>query len=119
MSEDQLYELARKRIDRKNRRWILWGLNMVAWLIFMGVFIALKGAISIGIGISILVVWAGLLIFHGVILGVTQGRDEEIEKEVARLRNEIYDEKPKHLELGEDGELLETIDEPEQHIKRS
>jgi hypothetical protein len=111
MSDDPLYDLARKRIDQRNRRWMLWGANLLAWLIYMGAFIALPGALPVGFGLMILVVWAGILILHGVILGVMQGRDEEIEREVERLRRAVYDEKPKRLELSEDGELIDP-DEP-------
>lgn len=110
MNEDELYKLAQNRIDRRNRRWILWGVNIAAFLIYFGAFVALGGVIPLGIGLFIAIVWGGLLVLHGVILGVSQTRDEDIEKETIRLREATY-EKPKRLELNEDGELVDGMNE--------
>ncbi|MFN8565252.1 MAG: hypothetical protein U0703_27330 [Anaerolineae bacterium] len=43
---------------------------------------------------------------HGMVVGAMQNRSGEIEREVARLREAVY-EKPKRLELDEDGELID------------
>ena len=40
MSEDQLYEIARKRIDRKNRRWLLLGDGFFPFMLYIGAFTA-------------------------------------------------------------------------------
>jgi len=107
MSDDQLYELARKRIDRRNRRWLLWGANLVAWLIFIALISITNSPIPEDLGKFIAIAWGGLFMLHGITLGVTQNRDQQVEKEVERLRLAVYDEKPKRLELGEDGELID------------
>ncbi|MFN8449628.1 MAG: hypothetical protein U0521_13845 [Anaerolineae bacterium] len=41
-----------------------------------------------------------------MVVGAMQNRSGEIEREVARLREAVY-EKPKRLELDEDGELID------------
>ncbi len=108
MSEEQLYELARNRIDRKNRRWILWGVNFLTFLIYVGAFVAFSG-IPRNQGVFVALAWFGVLVLHAVIISMTQNRDEAIEGEVAKLRALVY-EKPKRLELGEDGELVDMND---------
>jgi hypothetical protein len=53
--------------------------------------------------------WGGIFTFHTIIAAMAQSRDGDIEGEVAKLREaagDIY-EKPKRLEVGEDGELVE------------
>ncbi len=120
MSEEQLYELARKRIDRKNQRWILWGADFLAFLIYVGAFVTFKpgnpGVHNLGVFIAL--AWIGVLCLHGVIISMTQNRDQQVESEVARLREAVY-EKPKRLELDEDGELVDSPDDESADIKRT
>ncbi len=116
MSEDQLYELARKRIDRRNRRGILLGVDFFAFLIYVGAFVSLYNVIPHGLGVFIALAWFGVLAFHVIFLSVTQNRDEAIEQEVAKLREQVW-EKPKRLDLDDnDGEL---IDFPETSSEKS
>ena len=105
MSEDQLYEIARKRIDRRNRRWLLLGVNFFFFLMYVGAFTAYQG-IPRNVGAFFALAWMGVLVLHVFYLNVTQNRDEAIDGEVAKLREAIY-EKPKRLGLTDDGELTD------------
>ena len=111
MSEDQLYELARKRIDKRNRRWLLLGVNFFFFLMYVGAFTAYQG-IPRNVGAFFALVWLGFLVLHVFYLNITQNRDEAINIEVAKLRDTIY-EKSKRIELTDDGELtdIDSIDD--------
>ena len=41
------------------------------------------------------------------ITNMAQNRDEAVESEVAKLREAVYGEKPKRLELSDDGEIID------------
>ena len=118
MSEDQLYELARRRIDRKNRRWIFWGVDFLMFLIFVGAFVSFSG-IPRNVGAFMALAWFGVLVLHAVTISMTQNREEDIASEVAKLRQAVEYEKPKRLELTDDGELSESIEVPRQKIDRT
>lgn len=111
MSEDALYELAQKRVDRRNRRWLLWCLNFFGWLSWVAIAAAFSDAMPNGLGPMVVIIWMGVLIFHGIYLGLAQNRDQEVEREFARLQRALYEDKPKRrnsrLTLREDGELAE------------
>ena len=106
MKNDEFYELARQRIDRRNRRLFFLGADVLAFFIYLAAFVALYNTIPRGVGVFIAIVWMGILAFHGMVIGAMQNRSGEIEREVARLREAVY-EKPKRLELDEDGELID------------
>jgi len=120
MYEDQLYELARKRIDRRNRRWILLGVNFFAFMVYIGIIVMLysSNVIPRSLGAFGALVWLGVLAMHVFILSATQNRDEAIESEVAKLRDLVY-EKPKRLELTDDGELANTDDDTDDNMDDS
>lgn len=128
MYEDRLYELARKRIDRKNRRWFLWGVNFLLFLTFIGAFVTFRD-IPRNVGTFITLVWFGVLALHGISIGVTQNREQEIAREVAKLREAVEYEKPKRDskrieltddgEVTDDGELSENVELPYQRVSRS
>jgi hypothetical protein len=111
MSDDQLYEIARRRVQQRNRRWSLWALNL-------GVLIlTLAGMILMGseVTVAIFLAWTAIFVVHTIILGFAESSASSIENEVAKLRKaasiDSY-EKPKHrLELTDDGELTEMIEE--------
>lgn len=109
MSEEQLYKLARQRVNRNTRRVLLLGLNILGFLLFVGAFAGFA-IVPRSAGVFISVAWMGLIVLHVLLLGVLEYRKEAIESEVAKLREMIYEEKPKRLELGEDGELIDEID---------
>jgi hypothetical protein len=119
MSEDQFYELARQRIDRKNRRWILWGVDFLVFLIFIGAMVSFRD-IPHNVGTFIVMAWFGVLVLHGVIISMTQNREADIASEVAKLRQaaDVY-EKPKRLELSDDGELSESIEVPNPRLRHN
>lgn len=109
MSEDQLYAMAQRRIDRRNRRWLLLGVNflgLMSWFAFVAAF---GDRMPNGFGEMIIIIWTGVLILHGIVAGLAQTRDREIEREVSRLRSMLYEEKPKRLALSEDGELVDDV----------
>lgn len=116
MSDDELYELARNRINRRTRRFLLLGVNFFAFLLFVAAYAGL-GIVPSNVGKFITLVWMGVFILHVILLGVTQYRKEAIESEVAKLRELMYDEKPKRddvtsrLRINDDGELID-FDEP-------
>jgi hypothetical protein len=125
MSDDPIYELARKRVNQRIHPWILLGVNFFAFMVYVGIIVVLYNVIPHNLGAFGALIWLGVLVLHAVLLVITQNRDEAIEQEVARLRDLVY-EKPKRLDLGDDGELLEMIDDEtegddvqEQKIKRS
>ncbi len=103
--DDELYTLARNRIDKRNRQIYLLGANVLGMFVYLGAFAALGDAIPKGVGVFIAIVWIGLVGFHAMMLSAMQNRKGEIDREVERLRQAIYDEKPKRLALDEDGEL--------------
>ncbi|HLU08699.1 MAG TPA: hypothetical protein VK003_03475 [Oceanobacillus sp.] len=111
MYEQELYELARQRIDARNRRWKLWSFNLAGYLIAIGVFIALALAKQAAIGMLLFMTWTGVFVLHCILLGMAESRAKDIEKEVTKLREAATYEKPKRLELGDDGELVEIEEE--------
>ena len=117
MSDNELYEIARQRVDRRNRRWQLWAANILLWLVYVGVFAGFKEAIPRDIGVTIAIVWMGLVVFHGIINGMAQERSQAIDGEVERLRELIYEEKPKRLELNEDGELVDIVEDKPKRLR--
>jgi hypothetical protein len=104
MSEDQLYELARKRIDKRNRRWLLLGVNFFFFLMYLGAFTAYQG-IPRNVGSFFALAWMGFLVLHIFVTNLAINRDDAIDGEVAKLRDAIY-EKPKRFRLT-DGELTD------------
>lgn len=113
MSDDQLYALAQKRVDRRNRRWLLWGVNflgLMGWIAFAAAFNDRISMLDV-LGPMVALIWTGVVVLHGIYLGMAQTRDYAVEREVARLRRDLHDEKPKRqnsrLRLSEDGELID------------
>ncbi|MEP7292799.1 MAG: hypothetical protein ABI835_13535, partial [Chloroflexota bacterium] len=100
-----------KRVDKRNRRWLLWGVDFLGFMSWIAFIVAFGDRMPDGLGEMIAIIWMGVLVLHGVVVSMTQNRDQEIEGEVARLRREIYDEKPKRslerLQLNDDGELID------------
>jgi hypothetical protein len=106
MSEQELYQIARQRIDKRNRRWIFWGVDLAGLTVALGALILSGETGSATIPAAIFLAWGGIFTLHTIVAWMAQSRDEDIEGEVAKLRDAVY-EKPKRLEVGEDGELVE------------
>lgn len=111
MNNDGLYELASQRIDRRNRRWTLWSVNLGGLILSLALLILVGNTVTA----AIFMAWAGVFTLHTILATMAHSRDQDIEREVARLREAVY-EKPKRLELDEDGEL---VDLPESSAERS
>jgi hypothetical protein len=116
MSEDELYEIARQRVDQRNRRWTLWAFNLGGLILSLALLILVKGTLVTAIFMG----WIGVFVVHTIVAALAESRDGEIESQVAKLREaaSVY-EKPKRLELGEDGELVENSENAEAYAQRS
>ncbi len=111
--DDELYALARQRVNKRNRLLYLLGADVLAMFIYLAAFAAFRDRIPHDVGTFIAVVWVGVVGVHAMMTGVLQNRGSQIDAEVERLRQAIYDEKPKRasrLELSDDGELVEFDD---------
>jgi hypothetical protein len=109
MSEQELYEIARARIDRRNRRWTLWAIDLAGLVLSLAVVILLSSTPYVEVAAAVMMGWGGIFTLHTIMAGMAQSRESDIEGEVEKLRAVVY-EKPKRLELSEDGELLDTDD---------
>jgi hypothetical protein len=119
MSSQELYEIARERVDARSRRTKLWALDVGGMLLWLAV-IALVGDTALGpIAGAVFLAWLAVLSVHTIMLAATRHRADDIEQEVARLRDAIYDEKPKRVQLSDEGELIEPGDWDEVDAKRS
>jgi len=117
MSEEQLYQLARQRIDRKNRRWLLWSVNFFAFLLYVGAFTAFSG-IPHNVGEFMEHAWFAGLVLHTVLIVLTQDQEDNVGSEVAKLRK-ATGEKPKRREFSDYGDLSAPIEPAHQRISRS
>jgi len=102
MSETELYEIARARIDRRNRRWTLWAIDLVGLMGSLAALILLNTDLTAAVFMG----WIGVFAFHTIVAWLATSRENDIESEVAKLREAVY-EKPKRLEVSDDGELVE------------
>jgi hypothetical protein len=110
MSEQELYDIARQRIDKRNRRWTFWAIDLAGLILSMAALILLGDSVYATVGAAVFMAWAGIFTFHTIIAAMAQSRDKDIEGEVAKLREAVEYEKPKRMELTEDGEILEHDD---------
>jgi hypothetical protein len=106
MSEQDLYEIARQRIDRRNRRWTLWSINLAGLIFSLALLILVSETAFATAAAALFMAWGGAFTLHTILAGMAQSRDGDIESEIAKLRDAVY-EKPKRLELSDDGELVE------------
>ena len=113
MSEGPLYEIARERVDARSRRTKLWALDFGGMMLWLAVVAALSETAFVTIAGAVFLAWLAVLSVHTIMLVASRRRDDDIEREVARLREAVYEEKPKRLEISDDGELVDSPDEPE------
>ena len=109
MSEQEIYEIARQRIDRRNRRWSIWSVNLGVLILTLAALI-LTGSTTAA---AVFMAWAAVFTVHTIIAGLAESREGSIENEVAKLRSLVAAtdryEKPKNrLTLTDDGEVLES-----------
>ncbi len=119
MSEDQLYELARSRIERRNRRWRLWLLDLGGLFASLAAVALLDGTAFVGAAAALFLLWLGVFAIHSMGMLRSRRHEHDLEREVAHLRDSAYDEKPKRLELDDDGELVEFDGEESENAARS
>lgn len=112
MSQGELYEIARERVDARSRRTKLWALDFGGMMLWLAVVAALSETAFATFAAALFLAWLAVLSVHTIMLVATRRRADDIEREVARLRDAIY-EKPKHLEISDDGELVDYPDEPQ------
>jgi hypothetical protein len=118
MSNQELYEIARRRIDRRNRRWTLWAVDLAGLIISVAALIFLSNTAYVTLAAAFMMAWAGIFVLHTIVASTAHSRDEDIEKEIAKLREaDLAYEKPKRLHLTEDGELAEDEDWVEEGMK--
>lgn len=115
MSEQELYEVAQQRVDRRTRRWTLWSVNLGILILTLAALILLRNPIIVAAFIG----WGGVFTVHTILAALAESRDGSIEKEVVKLREAAnayekrkrdsapHDAAPSHLELSDDGELVE------------
>jgi hypothetical protein len=118
MSEQELFELARQRIDRRNRRWTLWSINLTGLILSLALLILVGETAYSTVAAAIFMAWAGVFTLHTIVAAMGHSRDSDIEGELAKLRDAVY-EKPKRLELSDDGELVELTDLEQERARHS
>ena len=121
MSDQELYEIAHQRIDRRNRRWTLWGFDLAGLILSVAAMILLIDTPYFMISVAVMIAWAGVFVLHTLVAAMAHSRDEDIQKEVAKLREASLDaayEKPKRLRLTEDGELMDDADWEHEEAER-
>jgi hypothetical protein len=106
MSETELYEIARGRIDRRNRRWTYWTIDLAGLVLSLAALILLSKSPYVTIAAAVFLGWGGVFTLHTILAALAHNRDEDIDKEIDKLRGAVY-EKLKRTEIGEDGELVE------------
>jgi hypothetical protein len=113
MSNQELYDIARQRVDRRNRRWTLWAINLGVLILSVALVVYNSETPYVQNNVGFMLVCAAVFVTHTIILGMTSSRDEDIEKEVEKLRDAVSAasyEKPKRMELTDDGEIVDVED---------
>jgi hypothetical protein len=122
MSQHEIYETARRRIDQRTRRWTLWAMNLAGLIFSLAGLILLGGTVLAELAVAVFLAWGGIFTMHTIVAGFAEARDGEIEKEVSRLRELVQArdyEKPKRLEITDDGELADVEDWDTEQIAHS
>jgi hypothetical protein len=107
------YQAIRSRIERRFRRRMWFGLHVVAFL-FLNTAFWLWMMIPRNAAFYVTGAWALILVSHALKLWFDEAQERAIEREIARVQGYgMGSEKPKrrHVELSEDGELVETGDD--------
>lgn len=121
MSDQELYDIASERIDQRNRRWTRWAIHLATVAGTLALLIWSNNTQYTNLAAGLFLGWGGVFAMHTIWLGLIDSRDEEIEKEVVKLRaamNSVY-EKPKRLEISDDGELIEAGESVYEEDERS
>lgn len=106
MSNQELYDIARQRVKSSQRRWILWAVNLGFLILSLAGIVLLSDTAYIIPAVALAGAVAAVFVPHTIILAMLESEQEDIEKEIEKLREAVYEyEKPKRLHLSNDGEL--------------
>lgn len=122
MSDQELYQIAQQRIRRRNRRWTIWAFDLAGLIMTVAGLIFFSDTPYVNYAVGIMIAWAGVFTLHTIVAAMNQSQDEDIEKEIAKLREAAGYEKPKRLQLTEDGEVApyeDWADEEVEHTLKS
>jgi len=119
VSDQELYQIAQQRIRHRNRRWTIWAFDLAGLIISVAGLIFLGDTPYATYAASVMIAWAGVFTLHTIVAAMNQSQDEDIEKEVAKLREAAGYEKPKRLQLTEDGEVAPYEDWADEETERS
>ena len=115
----------RKAVETRLRRWGLLALNGILWvgalkLIFgYSQFNDFQGTLA-DVVAGMMVIWLALFGLHALRTFYVELREYLVRRAIEREHRLHTDyEKPKRLELGEDGELVEYLDHEDEHAQRS
>jgi len=107
MSEQEIVE---RHIDQRNRRRLLWAIDLAGLVLALAALILLSSRAGNSVygdwAAAVFIGWGGVFTLHSIVLWLAETRQNDIENEVTRLRQIDY-EKPKRLELSEDGEPVD------------
>ena len=110
MSNQEIYEIVERRIDQRNRRRMLWAIDLAGLVLALAGMIAISERAGNSVygdwAAAVFIGWGGIFTLHTIMLWLTETRQSDIDSEVARLTRVDY-EKPKRLELSEEGELVD------------
>ncbi len=109
MSDEELYEIAQRRVNQRNLRWTLWSIDLAGLILSLAAIVMLEHTSYAVLSEAVFLAWGGIFTMHTILTALSSRRERSIEREVARLRDEaaVY-EKPKRLELSDDGEIVEV-----------
>jgi hypothetical protein len=101
MLESEIVALATQRVNRRNRRWSWWSINLAMLIFSVALMVFLLDTPYEMLGISVMLFMGGLFVPHTILAALAQSRDADIEQEVAHL-NQLLMEKPKRRMLNDD-----------------
>ncbi len=108
MSDHELYEIAKQRVNQRTRRWMLWGVNLLGLIFSLTMVILLGDSVYSNTAVALFMAWMGAFAFHSLLAWQAEHRTGDIENEVVKLRAAMDYEKPKRLEISDDGELMDV-----------
>lgn len=120
MTNQELYEIARAKIEQSKRRWSLWAFNLGFLILAVAGVVLASDTVYQTLAVALMLAIAAVFVPHTIIAVMAESEQEDIEKEVERLREAVYEyEKPKRLHLSNDGELAEANPWEDEQAKRT